>query len=49
MRAFSSEVDPGLREENASNRKSRAFSSEVDPGSREEDASIRKPESADHQ
>jgi hypothetical protein len=49
MRAFSSEVDPGSREENASNRKSRAFSSEVDPGPREENASNRKPGSADHQ
>jgi hypothetical protein len=35
IKAFSSEVDAGSREENASNR---AFSSEVDAGSREENA-----------
>jgi hypothetical protein len=38
-RAFSSEVDIGSREENASKQEARAFSSEVDTGSREENAS----------
>jgi hypothetical protein len=37
--ALSSEVDTGLREENASKQESRAFSSEVDTGSHEENAS----------
>jgi hypothetical protein len=38
-RAFSSEVDAGSREENASKQETRAFSSEVDSGSRKENAS----------
>jgi superfamily I DNA and/or RNA helicase len=42
IRAFSSEVDTGSREENASKQKMRAFSSEVDTGSREENASDQK-------
>jgi hypothetical protein len=40
-RAFSSEVNIGSREENAS-KQIRAFSSEVDTGSREENASKQK-------
>jgi uncharacterized membrane protein YbhN (UPF0104 family) len=41
-RAFSSEVDSGSREENASRQKATAFSSEVGAGSREENASRQK-------
>ncbi len=44
--AFSSEVDAGSREENAS--KSIAFSSEVDAGSREENASKIESGQGDH-
>jgi hypothetical protein len=42
VRAFSSEVATGSREENASKQKTRAFSSEVATGSREENASKQK-------
>ena len=42
--AFSSEVDAGSREENASDTRNIAFSSEVDAGSREENASDNKRE-----
>jgi hypothetical protein len=40
--AFSSEVDAGSREENASKQQSIPFSSEVDAGSRQENASKEK-------
>ena len=45
-KAFSSEVDAGSREENAS--KIQAFSSEVDAGSREENASKIESGQGDH-
>ena len=46
IESFSSEVDAGSREENAS--KIEAFSSEVDAGSREENASKIESGQGDH-